>query len=157
MKKTFSCDADLKKVIKSLSLEWQSKFSETLCKVSNNNNNRPPGVFIVFGTLLFFTITIHTATDKSADDVGNYYVELAETWSWDLRAVVDFPHISAAADSVPFVLLYCLGPVAFAQVVLTLHALANPVGSHILDQRRSIVCTPVFPRRDSNSRPHHWP
>ena len=39
----------------------------------------PPGVFIVFGTLLFFTITIHTATDKSADDVGNYYVELAET------------------------------------------------------------------------------
>ena len=39
----------------------------------------PPGVFIVFVTLLFFTITIHTATDKSADDVGNYYVELAET------------------------------------------------------------------------------
>ena len=40
----------------------------------------PPGVFIVF--LLhyhFFTITIHTASDKSADDVGNYYVELAET------------------------------------------------------------------------------
>ena len=43
------------------------------------NNGSPPGVFIVFGTLLFFTITIHTATDKSADDVGNYYVELAET------------------------------------------------------------------------------
>ena len=39
----------------------------------------PPGVFIVFVTLLFFTITIHTDTDKSADDVGNYYVELAET------------------------------------------------------------------------------
>ena len=60
-----------------------------MCLYSNNhfgtnpvhliNNNGPPGVFIVFGTLLFFTITIHTATDKSADDVGNYYVELAET------------------------------------------------------------------------------
>ena len=33
---------------------------------------------------------------------------------------MDFPHIFAAADSVRFVLLHCLGPVAFAQVVLTL-------------------------------------
>ena len=39
----------------------------------------PPGVFIVFVTLLFFIITIHADTDKSTDDVGNYYVELAET------------------------------------------------------------------------------
>ena len=39
----------------------------------------PPGVFIVFVTLLLFTITIHTDTDKSTDDVGNYYVGLAET------------------------------------------------------------------------------
>ena len=46
---------------------------------SHINIMDPPGVFIVFVTLLFFTITIHTDTDKSADDVGNYYVELAET------------------------------------------------------------------------------
>ena len=71
----------------------------------------PHGVFIVFVTLLFFIITIHADTDKSTYDVGNYYVELAGS---------EFPHVSAAADSVLFVLLYCLGPVAFAQVVLTL-------------------------------------
>ena len=61
----------------------------------------PPGVFIVFCTvLLFLQFTIHADTDIEADDVGNFSVELAETRSWDLGVFLVFPHISAAADSV---------------------------------------------------------
>ena len=84
------------------------------------------------------------------------FAELAGTRSGDLGALVGFFLITLLIQiRVPFVVLHAPWASYDRTGSADPPALANPVGESHLDQLRTIVCTPVFPRRDSNSHPHH--
>ena len=84
-------------------------------------------------------------------------------WSWpglELRFLDDdwfFPHISGFCQiRCHFLTSNASGwsPFLCCKFILLTNTLANHMGV-MLASMRTIVCTPVFPHRDSNSRPHH--
>ena len=85
---------------------------------------------------------------------------LAGTRSWDLWWSVGFSsYLCLVADSVPFCYTIAVGRIHICKVVF-LPILARWLtrsGVMLRFDMRTMVCTPVFPRQDSNSRPHHWP
>ena len=122
----------------------------------NNNGPNPGPLFMYF---YFFMYTFTQIQIRDADDDGNCCCSAGRDSICDLGEILGFSSYICCCCrfGCHFAVLHCLRPdTIFAQVCAHPPALANPVfWESQLGKLRSIVCTPVFPRRDSNSRPHH--
>ena len=101
---------------------------------------------------MFQDFTYCTDTDSQAW-VMHEALDLAGTWvDW-----VVFPHNSGLRRFSAFCCHYPLWPdtAPCCKFRPLTDMLANHTGVMRVSVRK-IVCTPVFPRQDLNSRPHHW-